>query len=41
MKTILIACIAMAAITVGAYYGLGAVGWDAASQNSGGAVRLD
>ena len=41
MKTILIACIAMVVITVGAYYGLGMLGWDAAAQTSGGAVRLD
>jgi len=41
MKTILIACVAMIVISVGAYYGLEAVGWDAASQTTGDAVRLD
>ncbi len=41
MKTILIAGVAMIVISVGAYYGLGALGWDSASQVSSDAVRLD
>ena len=41
MKTIWIAAAAMIVISVGAYFGLGALGWDAAAQLSSDAVRLD
>jgi hypothetical protein len=41
MKTILIACVALIVVSIGAYYGLGAMGFDSASQVSSGAVRLD
>jgi len=41
MKTIVIACVAMVVVSIGAYYGLGALGLDSASQVSSPAVRLD
>lgn len=41
MKTILIAVIAVALVSVGAYFGLDMLGFDSASQTSGNAVRLD
>lgn len=41
MKTIVIAAAAMVVISTGAYYGLGAMGWDSASRVSSDTVRLD
>ncbi|WP_281178066.1 hypothetical protein [Aestuariivita boseongensis] len=41
MKAMFIAFAAMAVVAVGAYYGLGTMGWDSASRVSSDAVRLD
>ncbi len=41
MREIILAFVAMAVISVGAYYGLNALGFSAADQGAGDAVRLD
>jgi hypothetical protein len=41
MRVFFLACVAVAAISVAAYYGLHAVGFSASDVASGAAVRLD
>lgn len=41
MRVFFLACVAVAAISVAAYYGLHAVGFSASDVASGTAVRLD
>ena len=41
MKAMLTAFVAIAVISVGSYYALGAAGFSAAERGSGDAVRLD
>lgn len=41
MKPFLLACVAVAAISVGAFFGLHAIGFSASDVASGSAVRLD
>jgi len=41
MKAFLWACVAMVALSIGSYYGLGSAGFSAADQTTGPAVRLE